>query len=95
VPGYPVFVAADTEAEAARLARDGLALFLRETVTVSCPARVQFVKVLRPNTAGAAVRLVGMGAMLGRAKSAAKARTSRANGKLGGRPRADSARRAR
>ena len=95
VPGYPIFVAADTEAEAAGLARDGLALLLRESATASRAARVHFARIQRPLEGPATVSFVGVGAVLGSAKSAAKTRSSRANGKLGGRPRIALSRRSR
>jgi predicted RNase H-like HicB family nuclease len=85
VAGLPVFAAADTRAKAERAVRQTLAAYLeahpdsRPTTAV----RVARVSGGRRST----VRIVGVGALLGSGRSRLKARASKLNGRLGGRPR--------
>ena len=83
VPGLPVYAAADTCAKAEQTIRTTLAAYLDahpDTVPTSA------VRVARVSD-GLQVRLVGVGALLGRGRSRRKARASQLNGRLGGRPR--------
>jgi len=85
VPGLPVYAAANTHAKAERAIRTVLAAYL-ETHPDSRPeARV---RVARFSTTGRTrVDIVGPAALVGAHRSATKARASRENGRLGGRPR--------
>ena len=86
-PGLPgVYAAADTAAAAKRAVRGALSAHLE---AVEKPARPSgskpLVVVLRWDAAG--LRYVGLGALLGRKASPAKAAAARRNGMKGGRPR--------
>lgn len=85
VPGLPVYAAANTHAKAERAIRTVLAAYL-ETHPDSRPeARV---RVARFSTTGRTrVDIVGPAALVGAHRSTTKARASRENGRLGGRPR--------
>ena len=86
VPGLPVYAAAETYAQAERAIRQVLAAYIAEHP--SAPSTTSRVRVARVEDGPRpAVRIVSVAAMLGAARSAAKARASRANGRLGGRPR--------
>jgi hypothetical protein len=84
IPGLPVDAAADTRAKAQRAIRDTLAAYVaaRPGSVPTCD-----VRVARVPRGGSAVRIVGVGALLGTGRSRRKARVSRRNGSLGGRPR--------
>ena len=85
VPGLPVFAAANTRAAAERAVRRTLEAYL-EAHPDSVPnsaVRVARVSIGRRST----VRIVGVGALLGAGRSRLKARASKLNGRLGGRPR--------
>jgi len=85
VPGLPVFAAADARAKAEQAIRQTLAAYLDahpESVPMS-QVRVARVTNGRRST----VRIVGVGALLGAGRSRRKARTSKRNGRLRGRPR--------
>ena len=86
VPGLPVYAAADTRPMAERAIRNLLGAYLEEHPESSPSVRVQMVKVTtEPRRM---IRFVHFAAsMLGASKSRAKASASRANGRLGGRPR--------
>jgi predicted RNase H-like HicB family nuclease len=83
VPGLPVYAAADTRAKAEQAIRATLAAYLDahpDTVPTSA------VRVARVSD-GSRVQLVSVGALLGAGRSQRKARASKLNGRLGGRPR--------
>ena len=85
VPGLPVFAAANTRAEAERAIRRTLQAYLAahpDSVPTSA-VRVARVSIGQRST----VRIVGVGALLGTGRSRLKARASKLNGRLGGRPR--------
>src|SRR5262249_29731906 len=86
VPGLPVYAAAETHAKAERAIRAVLTEYLNAHPTSRPDARV---RVARFSDKGKKkVDIVGVAALLGTHRSATKARASRNNGRLGGRPRA-------
>jgi hypothetical protein len=86
VPGLPVYAAADSHAKAERAIRAVLTQYLNAHPTSRPDARV---RVARFSDSGKRkVDIVGVAALVGARRSAAKARASRTNGRLGGRPRA-------
>ena len=85
VPGLPVYVAADTHAKAERAIRNVLTAYLDAHPDSRPEARV---RVARLSGSGPThVHIVGPAALVGAHRSATKARASRQNGRLGGRPR--------
>ena len=85
VPGLPVYAAAETPAKAERAIRDVLAAYLEAHPASRPEARV---RVARFSDRGKTrVDIVGVAALVGAQRSVTKARASRANGRLGGRPR--------
>ncbi len=85
VPGLPVYAAADTHAKAERAIRTVLTAYL-ETHPDSRPvARIRVARF--STTARTTVDIVSPAALVGAHRSTTKARASRENGKLGGRPR--------
>lgn len=92
VPGLPVYAAADTHARAERAIRTVLADYLDAHPGSQPEARV---RVARVSDKGRKVDIVGVAALVGARRSTAKARASRANGRLGGRPRKAGAARSR
>ena len=86
VPGLPVYAAAETHAKAERAIRGMLTEYLNAHPTSRPDARV---RVARFSDSGKRkVDIVGVAALVGAHRSATKARASRTNGQLGGRPRA-------
>jgi hypothetical protein len=83
VPGLPVYAAADSHAKAERAIRGVLTAYLNAHPGARSDARV---RVARFSDRGK-MDVVGVAALLGRRRSARKARASRKNGRLGGRPR--------
>ena len=94
VPGLPVYAAAETHAKAERAIRTVLTAYLEAHPHSRPDARV---RVARLSTAArTTVDIVGPAALVGARRSTSKARASRENGRLGGRPRkAETARRRR
>ena len=85
VPGLPVYAAADTPAKAERAIRDVLTAYLEAHPTSRPDARVRVARV--SDRGKTKVEIVGVAALVGAQRSATKARASRRNGRLGGRPR--------
>jgi hypothetical protein len=85
VPGLPVYAAAETHAKAERAIRAVLAEYLDAHPASRPEARV---RVARFSDRGRRkVDIVGVAALMGAYRSTTKARASRTNGRLGGRPR--------
>jgi predicted RNase H-like HicB family nuclease len=86
VPGLPVYAAADSHAKAERVIRAVLTEYLNAHPTSRPDARVRVARVSATGTPK--VEIVGVAALVGAKRTPAKARASRANGRLGGRPKA-------
>lgn len=84
VPGLPVYAAAETHAQAERAIRGVLTEYLNAHPASRPEARVRVARV--SDRGRARVSVVGVAALVGARRSDAKARASRANGRLGGRP---------
>jgi len=89
VPGLPVYAAADTRAKLERAIRETLAAYLDAHPGTVPRARLRVARVSARQKSNVHVvaSLAGVGALLGTGRSVNKARASRANGRLGGRPR--------
>ena len=93
VPGLPVYAAAETHAKAERAIRTVLTEYLKAHPDSQPDARV---RVARFSDKGQRrVDIVGVAALVGAHRSTTKARASRVNGRLGGRPRKTEAARSR
>ena len=93
MPGLPVYAAAENADKAERAIRAVLTAYLEAHPATRPDARV---RVARFSDRGKAkVDIVGVAALVGAQRSATKARASRANGRLGGRPRKTAATAAR
>ena len=84
VPGLPVYAAADSHAKAERAIRTVLAQDLDAHPASRPDARVRVARV--SDRGKARITVVGVAALVGAKRTDAKARASRANGRLGGRP---------
>ena len=84
VPGLPVYAAADSHAKAERAIRQILTEYLSAHPASRPDARVRVARV--SDRGIPRVQVVGVAALVGAKRTAAKARASRANGRLGGRP---------
>jgi hypothetical protein len=91
VPGLPVYAAADSQAKAERAIRAVLAEYLGEHPDTHPDARVRVARV--SDRGKTRISVVGVAALVGARRSDAKARASRANGRLGGRPSKSASRR--
>jgi len=85
VPGLPVYAAADSHAKAERAIRAALMAYLDAHPASRPGARVRVARVSDRGTTR--ISVVGVAALVGAERSLAKARASRLNGRLGGRPR--------
>jgi hypothetical protein len=85
VPGLPVYAAADSHAKAERAIRVVLTEYLSAHPASRPDARVRVARV--SDRGKTRISVVGVAALMGAKRSDAKARASRANGRLGGRPR--------
>jgi hypothetical protein len=93
VPGLPVYAAADSHAKAERAIRTVLTEYLIAHPASRTDARVRVARFSA--TGKPTVEIVGVAALVGAKRTAAKARASRANGRLGGRPPKNATRRTR
>ena len=85
VPGLPVYAAADSQSKAERAIRAVLTAYLETHPDSRSDARIGVARFSdRPKTT---VDIVDVAALVGARRSASKASASRANGRLGGRPR--------
>src|SRR5262245_20718399 len=84
VPGLPVYAAADLHAKAERAIRAVLAEYLDKHPATRPDAWVRVARV--SDRKKGRITIVGVAALVGAKSSDAKARASRANGRLGGRP---------
>ena len=91
VPGLPVDAAADTHAKAERAIRTVLTAYLSAHPTSRPDVQVRVARC--SDTGKRRVDIVGVAALVGAKRTAVKARASRANGRLGGRPNKDPVRR--
>jgi hypothetical protein len=89
VPGLPVYAAAETHAKAERAIRGVLTEYLNAHPDSRPDARVRVARFSKGGKRK--VDIVGVAALVGARRSATKARAARANGRLGGRPRAGGA----
>jgi predicted RNase H-like HicB family nuclease len=93
VAGLPgVYAAGDTAAVAKRAIRSALAAHLGALATLgrSAAPHAEMLVIRADTPAGARrpkLRYVGLGALMGRRRTKAKAKASRINGRMGGRPR--------
>ena len=86
VPGLPVYAAAATQSKAERAIRSVLSAYLEAHPESRPEARVRVARFFT-TPARTKVDIVGPAALVGAYRSATKARASRQNGRLGGRPR--------
>jgi hypothetical protein len=94
VAGLPVYAQGGTQAQAERAIRRTLAAYLEAhpDATSGAPPVIKIATVRSEEDARPAVTLVSAAALIGGRTSRLKAASSRANGRLGGRPRKSLAR---
>ena len=85
VPGLPVYAAADSQVKAERAIRAVLTAYLAAHPGSRTETQVRVARLT--DRGQTTVDIVGVAALVGARRSATKARASRANGRLGGRPR--------
>ena len=85
VPGLPVYAAADTHRKAERAIGSLLTAYLKAHPGSRSHVQVRVARVTK--RAATRVDIVGVAALVGAKRSPSKARASRTNGRLGGRPR--------
>ncbi len=85
VPGLPVYAAAASHAKAERAIRAVLTAYLEAHPGSRSDAQLRVARL--SDGQKTKVHIVGVAALVGARRSATKARASRANGRLGGRPR--------
>jgi predicted RNase H-like HicB family nuclease len=87
VAGFPgVYAAADTATDAKRAIRGALAAHLEALQTRHVRATKSKMQLLVLRYKNRGLQYAGLGSLLGRKTSAAKARAARENGRKGGRP---------
>ena len=91
VPGLPVYAAADSHAKAERAIRLVLTDYLNAHPDSRPGARVRVARV--SDRGKTRISIVGVAALVGAKSSDAKVHASRANGRLGGRPRKNATKR--
>jgi hypothetical protein len=85
VPGLPVYAAAESHTRAERAIRAVLTAYLETHPGTRPDAQVRVARFSVGHKTK--VDIVGVAALVGARRSTSKARASRANGRLGGRPR--------
>ena len=86
VPGYHVYAQADTQAEAERTIQDTLDAYLDAHPDAKPIAEAKVARVTAGPRVDRRIEILTAAALVGGRSSRAKARASRANGRLGGRP---------
>ena len=85
VPGLPVYAAADTHRKAEQAIGSLLTAYLKAHPDSRPDVQVRVARVTKRTPSR--VDIIGVAALVGARRSPSKARASRTNGRLGGRPR--------